>query len=80
MMLRKMNEGNPEKELMDVFMVFDKDGSGTISPDELRLGDHSVISVKLTDGEMEGAIEAAPDTSAAGEVDYDEFIQFVLSD
>ena len=27
MMLRKMNEGNPEKELMDVFMVFDKDGS-----------------------------------------------------
>ena len=36
MMLRKMNEGNPEKELMDVFMVFDKDGSGTISPDELR--------------------------------------------
>ena len=36
MMLRKMNEGNPEKELMDVFMVFDKDGSGTISGDELR--------------------------------------------
>jgi Ca2+-binding EF-hand superfamily protein len=26
-------EGNPEKELMDVFMVFDKDGSGTISPE-----------------------------------------------
>ena len=36
MMLRKMNEGNPEKELMDVFMVFDKDGSGTISAEELR--------------------------------------------
>ena len=36
MMLRKMNEGNPETELMDVFMVFDKDGSGTISPEELR--------------------------------------------
>ena len=78
MMLRKMNEGNPEKELMDVFMVFDKDGSGTISPDELRSA-MRVIGEKLTDDEIEDAIKLA-DTSGDGEVDYDEFIQFVLSD
>ena len=47
MMLRKMNEGNPEKELMDVFMVFDKDGSGTISAEELRAAMSS--EEKLTD-------------------------------
>ena len=78
MMLRKMNEGNPEKELMDVFMVFDKDGSGTISPDELRSA-MRVIGEKLTDDEIEDAIKLA-DRSGDGEVDYDEFIQFVLSD
>ena len=78
MMLRKMNEGDPEKELMDVFMVFDKDGSGTISPDELRSA-MRVIGEKLTDDEIEDAIKLA-DKSGDGEVDYDEFIQFVLSD
>ena len=78
MMLRKMNEGNPEKELMDVFMVFDKDGSGTISAEELRSA-MRVIGEKLTYDEIEDAIKLA-DTGGDGEVDYDEFIQFVLSD
>ena len=78
MMLRKMNEGNPEKELMDVFMVFDKDGSGTISAEELRAA-MKVIGEKLTDDEIEDAIKLA-DSGGDGEVDYDEFIQFVLSD
>mmetsp|Transcript_22741 Transcript_22741/g.31701 ORF Transcript_22741/g.31701 Transcript_22741/m.31701 type:complete len:163 (+) Transcript_22741:101-589(+) len=78
MMLRKMNEGNPEKELMDVFMLFDKDGSGTISSDELRAA-MKVIGEKLTDEEIEDAIKLA-DASGDGEVDYDEFITFVLSE
>jgi calmodulin len=38
-----------------------------------------VIGEKLTDDEIEDAIKLA-DTSGDGEVDYDEFIQFVLSD
>eukprot|EP00899_Mesostigma_viride_P014047 jgi/Mesvir1/22643/Mv14078-RA.1 len=78
MMLRKMNAGNPQKELMDVFMVFDKDGSGTISVDELRAA-MKVIGEKLTDAEIEDAIKLA-DVSGDGEVDYDEFIQFILAD
>ena len=77
MMLRKMNEGNPEKELMDVFMVFDKDGSGTISPDELR--SRCASSARSSPTTRSSAIKLA-DTSGDGEVDYDEFIQFVLSD
>lgn len=78
MMLRKMNEGDPEKELMDVFMVFDKDGSGTISSKELRAA-MRVIGEKLTDDEIQDAIRLA-DRDGDGEVDYDEFIQFVLND
>ena len=78
MMLRKMNEGNPEKELMDVFMVFDKDWSGTISAEELRAA-MKVIGEKLSEDEIEDAIKLA-DSGGDGEVDYDEFIQFVLSD
>jgi calmodulin len=76
MMLRKMNEGDPEKELRDVFMVFDKDQSGTISADELR-NVMRVIGEKLTDQEIEDAIKLA-DTTGDGEVSYDEFIQFIL--
>ena len=76
MMLRKMNEGDPEKELRDVFMVFDKDQSGTISADELR-NVMKVIGEKLTDQEIEDAIKLA-DTTGDGEVSYDEFIQFIL--
>ena len=78
MMLRKMNEGNPEKELMDVFTVFDQDGSGTNSAEELRAA-MKVIGEKLTEEEIEQAIKLA-DASGDGEVDYDEFIQFVLSE
>jgi len=78
MMLRKMNEGDPEKELRDVFMVFDKDKSGTISADELRTV-MKVIGEKVTEQEIEDAIRLA-DTTGDGEVDYDEFIHFVLHD
>ena len=77
MMLRKMNEGDPERELRDVFTVFDKDKSGTISADELK-SVMKVIGEKLTEQEIEDAIRLA-DTTGDGEVDYDEFIAFVLS-
>ena len=77
MMLRKMNEGDPEKELRDVFTVFDKDRSGTISAEELK-SVMQVIGEKLTEQEIEDAIKMA-DTTGDGEVDYEEFISFILS-
>ena len=60
MMLRKMNEGNPEKELLDVFMVFDLDGSGRVAPRDLMaalqsLGYHYMWDEK---SEREGMSEA----------------------
>lgn len=60
------------------WQVFDKDNSGTISRDELRSAMY-VIGEKLSDEEIDEAIKLA-DASGDGEVDYNEFIQFVLSD
>jgi len=36
MMARKMIDTDSEEEIYEAFRVFDKDGSGFISPDELR--------------------------------------------
>lgn len=77
MMLRRMNEGDPEQELRDVFAVFDKDQSGTINAEELR-SVMRVVGEKLTDQEIDDAIRLA-DTTGDGEVDYEEFVAFVMS-
>lgn len=77
MMLRRMNEGDPEQELRDVFAVFDKDQSGTINAEELR-SVMRIVGEKMTDAEIEDAIRLA-DTTGDGEVDYEEFVSFVMS-
>jgi len=36
MMVKKTQDGDPDAELREAFKVFDKDGSGTISTQELK--------------------------------------------
>ena len=36
MMARKLNQINIEKELLDAFKVYDRDGNGLVTPAELR--------------------------------------------
>ena len=78
MMLRKMNEGNPEAELREVFSVFDKSGTGTVTANDLRAA-MSLVGEKLTREEVDDVIRLA-DTSGDGKIDYDEFIRFILQD
>lgn len=78
MMLRKMNEGNPEAELREVFSTFDKSGEGVITRDELRAA-MSLVGEKLTNDEVDDIIRLA-DVSGDGAIDYDEFIRFILND
>eukprot|EP01087_Luapelamoeba_hula_P016063 TRINITY_DN4900_c0_g1_i1.p1 TRINITY_DN4900_c0_g1~~TRINITY_DN4900_c0_g1_i1.p1 ORF type:complete len:168 (-),score=45.36 TRINITY_DN4900_c0_g1_i1:73-552(-) len=76
MMARKMQEGETgEDELREAFKVFDTDGNGFISPQELRevmLG----LGEKLTDGEVDEMIKEA-DSNGDGQVDYAEFVKMM---
>ncbi|XP_074663137.1 neo-calmodulin-like [Tubulanus polymorphus] len=66
---------NPEDELMRAFRVFDADGNGKISADELKKmlrkrGD------KLTEEEMNDVMNNA-DINEDGFIDYEEFVRMM---
>lgn len=76
MMARKMQEGDSgEDELKEAFKVFDTNGDGLISPQELRevmLG----LGENLTSEELDAMIKEA-DTNGDGQVDYNEFVKMM---
>ncbi|KAK4238776.1 hypothetical protein C8A03DRAFT_33172 [Achaetomium macrosporum] len=71
LMSQTVKEVDTEQELLNAFKVFDKDGSGTISSDELR---HVLkkLGENLTDDEVEEMIKLA-DRNGDGHIDYHEF-------
>ena len=77
LMEKKMKDPkDSEKELRDAFKVFDKDGNGFISAQELR---HIMTSLgeKLTEEEVDQMIQEA-DTNGDGQVDYNEFVNMMM--
>lgn len=58
-----------EEELREAFSQFDEDGSGAISPDELR---QILSSSNLSEEQVDQLIIDA-DTDGDGEIDFDEF-------
>ncbi|KAK9816876.1 hypothetical protein WJX72_006443 [[Myrmecia] bisecta] len=77
-MMQIVGKAEPEKDLKEVFSVFDRNGNGTISADELRAAIKS-IGEELSEQDIEDTIHLA-DKSGNGEIDYDEFAQFILND
>ena len=76
LMARKMKEPENEEEIIEAFKVFDKDGNGLISSDELlhvmvSLGDNSTIE------EVEDLIKEA-DLDKDGYINYAEFVKLLL--
>ena len=67
------SEGTEEaiQEYMDAFERIDKDGSGSLSPDELREVMHE-LGEDMNEKELEEMIQEA-DHDGDGEIDYDEF-------
>jgi len=71
LMSQAVKETDSEKELLNAFEVFDKDGSGTISSDELRNVLKS-LGENLTDAELDEMLQLA-DKNGDGQIDYEEF-------
>jgi calmodulin len=67
MMMDRESRDNSEAELRQAFRVFDQDGSGTISSDELRYVMNS-IGETLTDEEIDAMIREA-DLDGDGTID-----------
>lgn len=68
---------SPEQieELREAFKIFDKDGGGTISIDEIKL----ILEqrgAKVTDNDLK-LIMAAVDEDKSGEIDFDEFVKMM---
>ncbi|CAF4349645.1 unnamed protein product, partial [Rotaria magnacalcarata] len=58
LMARKMKDTDSEEEILEAFRVFDKDGNGYISADELR-NVMTSLGEKLTDEEVNQMIREA---------------------
>lgn len=69
MMVKKTSNTNPQDELKDAFKVFDKNGDGFISSEELKsVMEH--LGETLTPEELEEMIREA-DLDGDGQVNYD---------
>ena len=68
------HDGAPttDSELREAFALFDKDGNGLISPEELK-GALLNLGEKMDDQEI-GAMVGAADKDGNGQIDYEEFI------
>ncbi|SPQ24314.1 5ef4de72-1994-4316-857a-dca6952267fa [Thermothielavioides terrestris] len=68
LMSQSVREVDTEQELLNAFRVFDKDGSGTISSDELRNVLKS-LGENLTDQELDEMLQLA-DRNGDGQIDF----------
>ena len=67
-MMAKKHQVDPEQELREAFRVFDKNGDGFISAEELRIVMTS-LGERLTDKEVDDMLKEA-DSNNDGKIDY----------
>ena len=73
-----MNERdeNAEEEMMEAFKIFDADGNGNITAEELRQIMEN-LGEKLTKDEVEAMVKEA-DMDGDGQINYNEFVRMML--
>ncbi|XP_019554568.3 calmodulin-like isoform X2 [Aedes albopictus] len=75
MMSIRLRDFNSEDELKEAFRMFDRNGDGMISADELRLALQS-FGEQLADEEIEELLREA-DINCDGQIDYQEFVKMI---
>ena len=77
LMEKRMSDDNTEADIIEVFKVFDNDGSGNISAEELK---HILCNLEepLTAGEVEWIVGEA-DIDGDGTISFDEFKKMMMS-
>ena len=74
---KKMKDPDTEEDLIEAFKIFDKDGNGVISANELR---HvmTTLGERLTEEEADEMIREA-DIDGDGFINYHEFVKIMMS-
>ncbi|EZG72286.1 calmodulin [Gregarina niphandrodes] len=77
LMVRKMRETDTEEELIEAFQVFDREGNGLITAQELR---HVLTQLgeKLSPEEADLMISEA-DVDGDGQINYEEFVKMMMA-
>uniref|UniRef100_A0A1Q3FT20 Putative calmodulin n=1 Tax=Culex tarsalis TaxID=7177 RepID=A0A1Q3FT20_CULTA len=75
MMTIRLKDFNSEDQLHEAFRIFDRDGNGRISADELRVALRS-FGEQLTEEELEELLREA-DVNSDGQIDYQEFVRMI---
>lgn len=70
------NAENAEEEMLEAFKVFDSDGNGMISADELKQIMFN-LGEKLTQEEVDDMVKEA-DIDGDGEINYEEFVNMMF--
>ena len=73
MMANKLQDTDREDEVRQAFKVFDKDGNGFITSEELGAV-MANLGERLTAGELKEMMKEA-DTNGDGKIDYEEFVK-----
>jgi len=77
MMERKMKTDENDEEIREAFQMFDKDGNGYVTVDELKEV-MSKLDEHLTDHEVSAMMTEA-DIDGDGQVNYEEFVKMMRS-
>ncbi|XP_055602120.1 calmodulin-A-like [Uranotaenia lowii] len=75
MMTVRLKDFNNEEELKEAFRIFDRDGNGMISAEELKVALKS-FGEQLSDEEVEELLREA-DVNCDGQIDYEEFVRMI---
>lgn len=74
---RHQETSDPEKDMLDVFRMFDKNGDGFITADELSLV-MTNLGQSMSDDEVREMIGEA-DNDGDGRIDYEEFVKMMMT-